>query len=131
MNEPDSEKSFYYSKDFKGILLDNAIANEHKNLLAKFLMIRQSNNMLSYWSSMDGLVGEKIAAINIKPIEYLNQIPENKIGESILMILFIYSYDPQYTLDQFSLFAIIEALERIDKEYTNQFLFEYFVNNSL
>ena len=131
LNEPDSEKSFYYSKDFKDILLDNTIANEHKNLLAKFFMIRQSNNMLSYWSSTDGLVGEKIAAINIKPIEYLNQIPENKIGESILMILFIYSYDPQYTLDQFSLFAIIEALERIDKEYTNQFLFEYFVNNSL
>ena len=131
LNEPDSEISFYYSNSSSEILLDNKIANEQKDLLVKFFMMRQSNNMLSYWSSTDGLVGEKITALNIKPLEYLNQIPKNNIGESILMILFIYANDPQYTLDHYSLFAIIEALERIDKKYTNQFLFEYFVNNSL
>ena len=87
--------------------------------------------MLDYWSSIDGLDREKITAINVKPIEYLKQIPENKIGESILLISLIYGNDSGTSLDHYSLFAIIEALERVGKDYTNQFIFEYFVNNSL
>ena len=74
---------------------------------------------------------EKVTAINVKPIEYLSQIPENKIGESILLISLIYGNDSGISLDHYSLFAIIEALERVGKDYTNQFIFEYFVNNSL
>ena len=66
-----------------------------------------------------------------QPIEYLSQIPESKIGESILLMSLIYGSDPDDPLDDYSLFSIIESLERINRDYTNQFVFEYFINNSL
>ena len=131
LNEPDSEKSFYNQREASELLFDDELSSNNKNLLAKFFMIRQSNNMSSYWSSKDRLSIEKTTTMNINLIEYLRQIPENKIGEAILLISLIYvSYSNDFP-DSHSLFVIIEALEKIKKDYTNQFIFEYFVNNSL
>ena len=68
---------------------------------------------------------------NIKLAQYLNSVPQRNIGEMILLINLIHGKNSSSMLDQYSLFLILESLNKLDPIYLDNFIFEYFVNNPI
>jgi hypothetical protein len=100
-----------------------------KNIIAKFLSLRQENQFLEFWSSKNDMIRTSGITINIKLIEYLNQIKDISVGEAILLSSIIYGNNNEHSKDVYALFSIIKTLEVINPTFTNEFLFEYFANN--
>ena len=100
-----------------------------KNLIAKFFSMRQENKFLEFWKSPNDMNRTSGITINIKFVEYLNQIKDISVGEAILLLSIIYGNNNEHSKDVYALFSIIQTLETINPIYTNEFLFEYFANN--
>ena len=100
-----------------------------KNIIAKFFSLRQENQFLEFWRSKNEMSRTSGITINIKLIEYLNQIKDISVGEAILLSSIIYGNNNEHSKDVYALFSIIKTLEVIDPLFTDEFLFEYFANN--
>ena len=100
-----------------------------KNIIAKFFSLRQENQFLEFWRSKNDMIRTSGITINIKLIEYLNQIKDISVGEAILLSSIIYGNNNEHSKDVYALFSIIKTLEVINPSFTDEFLFEYFANN--
>ena len=100
-----------------------------KNIIAKFFSLRQENQFLEFWRSKNDMNRTSGITINIKLIEYLNQIKDISVGEAILLSSIIYGNNNEHSKDVYALFSIIKTLEVINPSFTDEFLFEYFANN--
>ena len=100
-----------------------------KNIIAKFFSLRQENQFLEFWRSKNDMIRTSGITINIKLIEYLNQIKDISVGEAILLSSIIYGNNNEHSKDVYALFSIIKTLEAINPSFTDEFLFEYFANN--
>ena len=100
-----------------------------KNIIAKFFSLRQENQFLEFWRSKNEMSRTSGITINIKLIEYLNQIKDISVGEAILLSSIIYGNNNEHSKDVYALFSIIKTLEVINPSFTDEFLFEYFANN--
>ena len=100
-----------------------------KNIIVKFFSLRQENQFLEFWRSKNDMSRTSGITINIKLIEYLNQIKDISVGEAILLSSIIYGNNNEHSKDVYALFSIIKTLEVINPSFTDEFLFEYFANN--
>ena len=100
-----------------------------KNIIAKFFSLRQENQFLEFWRSKNDMIRTSGITINIKLIEYLNQIKDISVGEAILLSSIVYGNNNEHSKDVYALFSIIKTLEVINPSFTDEFLFEYFANN--
>jgi hypothetical protein len=108
----------------ENIILSNKISEFNKNIIVKHIEISSNVKFPDYWKSKSKL--NKVSAIvpNIRLIEYLKNASNNNIGEAALLIL-ILSGDKKFSeLDDFSIFAILEALNKIDPITMKKLIFE-------
>ena len=109
----------------------DGLSDLDKSIIAKYLTYRQENQFLDFWRSKNDMKRTSGITINIKLIEYLKQIKDISIGESILLLSLVYGNNHEHSKDAYALFSIIHTLEAINPGYTDDFLFEYFTNNLL
>ena len=127
-NDDDQIKSSVLNNAENYMSLEN-LDDLDKNIIAKFFSLRQENQFLEFWRSKNEMSRTSGITINIKLIEYLNQIKDISVGEAILLSSIIYGNNNEHSKDVYALFSIIKTLEVIDPLFTDEFLFEYFANN--
>jgi len=113
----------------ENIILSNKISEFNKNIIVKHIEITSNLKFPDYWKSKSKL--NKVSAIvpNIRLIEYLKNASNDNIGEAALLIL-ILSGDKKFgELDDFSIFAILEALNKIDPITMKKLIFEISLKN--
>jgi len=113
----------------ENIILSNKISEFNKNIIVKHIEISSNLKFPDYWKSKSKL--NKVSAIvpNIRLIEYLKNASNNNIGEAALLIL-ILSGDKKFSeLDDFSIFAILESLNKIDPITMKKLIFEISLKN--
>ena len=113
----------------ENIILSNKISEFNKNIIVKHIEISSNLKFSDYWKSKSKL--NKVSAIvpNIRLIEYLKNASNNNIGEAALLILTL-SGDKKFSeLDDFSIFAILEALNKIDQQTMKKLIFEISLKN--
>ena len=118
------------NKNFiENIILSNKISEFNKNIIVKHLEISTDLRFSDYWKSKSKL--NKVSAIvpNIRLIEYLKNASNDNIGEAALLILTLSSSKKFSDLDDFSIFAILEALNKIDPITMKKLIFEISVKN--
>ena len=119
-----------FNKNFiENIILSNKISEFNKNIIVKHLEISTDLRFSDYWKSKSKL--NKVSAIvpNIRLIEYLKNASNDNIGEAALLILTLSSSKKFSDLDDFSIFAILEALNKIDPITMKKLIFEISVKN--
>ena len=119
-----------FNKNFiENIILSNKIAEFNKNIIVKQLELSTDLRFSDYWKSKSKL--NKVSAIvpNIRLIEYLKNASNDNIGEAALLILTLSSSKKFSDLDDFSIFAILEALNKIDQITMKKLIFEISVKN--
>ena len=127
-NDDDQIKSSVLNNAENYVSLEN-LDDLDKNIIAKFFSLRQENQFLEFWRSKNDMSRTSGITINIKLIEYLNQIKDISVGEAILLSSIIYGNNNEHSKDVYALFSIIKTLEMINPSFTDEFLFEYFANN--
>jgi hypothetical protein len=127
-NGDDQIKSSVLNNAENYVSLEN-LDDLDKNIIAKFFSLRQENQFLEFWRSKNEMSRTSGITINIKLIEYLNQIKDISVGEAILLSSIIYGNNNEHSKDVYALFSIIKTLEVINPLFTDEFLFEYFANN--
>ena len=127
-NDDDQIKSSVLNNAENYVSLEN-LDDLDKNIIAKFFSLRQENQFLEFWRSKNEMSRTSGITINIKLIEYLNQIKDISVGEAILLSSIIYGNNNEHSKDVYALFSIIKTLEVINPSFTDEFLFEYFANN--
>ena len=127
-NDDDQIKSSVLKNAENYVSLEN-LDDIDKNIIAKFFSLRQENQFLEFWRSKNDMIRTSGITINIKLIEYLNQIKDISVGEAILLSSIIYGNNNEHSKDVYALFSIIKTLEVINPSFTDEFLFEYFANN--
>jgi len=127
-NDDDQIKSSVLNNAENYLSLEN-LDDLDKNIIAKFFTLRQENQFLEFWRSKNEMSRTSGITINIKLIEYLNQIKDISVGEAILLSSIIYGNNNEHSKDVYALFSIIKTLEVINPSFTDEFLFEYFANN--
>ena len=113
------------------LLSDEKLSENHKNVLAKYAELRYNLQLNEYWKSKNESNKISILVSNIKLAQYLKSIPMKNKGEIILLISLIHGNNPTNTIDQHSLFLILESLHKLDPIYLDNFVFEYFTNNQI
>ncbi len=113
------------------LLSSDSLSEKQKNILAKYSEIRHELKLLEYWKTGNELNEIPTLVTNIKLAQYLNSVPQRNIGEMILLINLIHGKNSSSMLDQYSLFLILESLNKLDPIYLDNFIFEYFVNNPI
>ena len=119
-----------FNKNFiENIILSNKISEFNKNIIVKHLEISTDLRFSDYWKLKSKL--NKVSAIvpNIRLIEYLKNASNDNIGEAALLILTLSSSKKFSDLDDFSIFAILEALNKIDPITMKKLIFEISVKN--
>jgi hypothetical protein len=119
-----------FNKSFiENIILSNKISEFNKNIIVKHIEISTDLRFSDYWKSKSKL--NKVSAIvpNIRLIEYLKNASNDNIGEAALLILTLSSNKKFSDLDDFSTFAILEALNKIDPTTMKKLIFEISVKN--
>ena len=119
-----------FNKNFiENIILSNKISEFNKNIIVKHLEISTDLRFSDYWKSKSKL--NKVSAIvpNIRLIEYLKNVSNDNIGEAALLILTLSSSKKFSDLDDFSIFAILEALNKIDPITMKKLIFEISIKN--
>ena len=119
-----------FNKNFiENIILSNKISEFNKNIIVKHLELSTDLRFSDYWKSKSKL--NKVSAIvpNIRLIEYLKNASNDNIGEAALLILTLSSSKKFSDLDDFSIFAILEALNKIDPITMRKLIFEISVIN--
>jgi hypothetical protein len=119
-----------FNKNFiENIILSNKIAEFNKNIIVKHLELSTDLRFSDYWKSKSKL--NKVSAIvpNIRLIEYLKNASNDNIGEAALLILTLSSSKKFSDLDDFSIFAILDALNKIDPTTMKKLIFEISVKN--
>jgi hypothetical protein len=127
-NGDDQIKSSVLNNAENYVSLEN-LDDLDKNIITKFFSLRQENQFLEFWRSKNEMSRTSGITINIKLIEYLNQIKDISVGEAILLSSIIYGNNNEHSKDVYALFSIIKTLEVINPLFTDEFLFEYFANN--
>ena len=127
-NDDDQIKSSVLNNAENYVSLES-LDDVDKNIIAKFFSLRQENQFLEFWRSKNDMSRTSGITINIKLIEYLNQIKDISVGEAILLSSIIYGNNNEHSKDVYALFSIIKTLEVINPSFTDEFLFEYFANN--
>ena len=125
----DSLTKEFNKETIENIILSNKISEFNKNIIVKHIEITSNLKFPDYWKSKSKL--NKISAIvpNIRLIEYLKNASNNNTGEAALLIL-ILSGDKKFgELDDFSIFAILEALNKIDPITMRKLIFEISIKN--
>ena len=123
--------SNFNEEDINLLLNDSKISVNHKNVLAKYSELRYGLELLEYWKSENEFNKISTQVSNIKLAQYLKNISKENKGEIILLISIIHGNNPTSTLDQHTLFLILESLNRLDPVYLDDFIFEYFANNQI
>ena len=118
-------------EDIHSLLNDSKISENHKNVLAKYFELRYELGLLEYWKNENELNKIPAQVSNIKLAQYLKSVPVENKGEIILLISLIHGNNPTNTLDQHTLFLILDSLNRLDPVYLDNFVFEYFTNNQI
>ena len=119
-----------FNKNFvENILLSNKITEFNKNIIVKHLEISTDLRFSDYWKSKSKLNKVSTIVPNIRLIEYLKDASNNNIGEAALLILTLSSSKKFSDLDDFSIFAILEALNKIDPITMRKLIFEISVKN--
>ena len=119
-----------FNKNFiENIILSNKISEFNKNIIVKHIEISTDLRFSDYWKLKSKL--NKVSAIvpNIRLIEYLKNASNDNIGEAALLILTLSSSKKFSDLDDFSIFAILEALNKIDPITMKKLIFEISVKN--
>ena len=127
-NGDDQIKSSVLNNAENYVSLEN-LDDLDKNIIAKFFSLRQENQFLEFWRTKNDMSRTSGITINIKLIEYLNQIKDISVGEAILLSSIIYGNNNEHSKDVYALFSIIKTLEEINPSFTDEFIFEYFANN--
>ena len=125
----DSLTKEFNKEIIENIILSDKISEFNKNIIVKHIEITSNLKFPDYWKSKSKL--NKVSAIvpNIRLIEYLKNASNNNIGEAALLIL-ILSGDKKFgELDDFSIFAILEALNKIDPITMRKLIFEISIKN--
>ncbi len=113
------------------LLSSSELSENQKNVIARYSEIRYELKLTEYWKSENDLNKISTLVSNIKLARYLESIPDRNKGEIILLISMIHGSNPTNMLDQYSLFLILESIEKIDPVYLDNFVFEYFVDNPI
>ena len=108
---------------------DDELSEKQKNILVKYSELKYQEDLIDYWKSENEFNQIQTILPNIKLVEYLKSIPLKNKGEIILLISLIHGNQPSNSLDQYSLFLIMESLNKLDPIYLDNFVFEYLVNN--
>jgi hypothetical protein len=125
----DSLTKEFNKEIIENIILSDKISEFNKNIIVKHIEITSNLKFPDYWKSKSKL--NRVSAIvpNIRLIEYLKNASNNNIGEAALLIL-ILSGDKKFgELDDFSIFAILEALNKIDPITMRKLIFEISIKN--
>ena len=119
----------FNKETIENIILSNKISEFNKNIIVKHIEITSKLKFPDYWKSKSKL--NKVSAIvpNIRLIEYLKNASNNNIGEAALLILILNGDKKFSELDDFSIFAILEALNKIDPETMKKLIFEISLKN--
>ena len=80
-------------------ILELYIRPANKNIIAKFFSLRQENQFLEFWRSKNDMSRTSGITINVKLIEYLNQIKDISVGEAILLSSIIYGNNNEHSKD--------------------------------
>lgn len=113
------------------LLSSKELSEKQKNILAKYAELRYQLNLIDYWKSENEFIEISTTATNIKLVEYLQSIPLENKGEMILLVSLIHGNKPTNMIDQNSLFLILKTLNRLNQDYLDNFVFEYFTNNQI
>ena len=100
--------SNFNEEDINLLLNDSKISVNHKNVLAKYSELRYGLELLEYWKSENEFNKISTQVSNIKLAQYLKNISKENKGEIILLISIIHGNNPTSTLDQHTLFLILE-----------------------
>ena len=116
-------------KFIDNIIVSSEISEINKNIIVKYIEITTDIRFPNYWKSKSKL--NKVSAIvpNIRVIEYLKNASNSNIGEAALLILILNGDKKFNELDDFSIFAILEALNKIDSKTMKDLIFEISIKN--
>jgi hypothetical protein len=125
----DSLTKEFNKEIIENIILSDKISEFNKNIIVKHIEITSNLKFPDYWKSKSKL--NRVSAIvpNIRLIEYLKNASNNNIGEAALLILILSSDKKFGELDDFSIFAILEALNKIDPVTMRKLIFEISIKN--
>ena len=117
------------SDQFNQDLLSNIVSSEkitdfNKNIITKHIETSSQIKLSSYWKSKSELKKVSTIVPNIKTIEYLKSLSNTSVGETALLILILNSGSEMNTLDDFSIFSILESLYLIDSNALKNLIFE-------
>jgi len=120
--------------NFSVDLLNNIIFNDqisefNKNIIVKYFEVTTSNKFSNYWKSKSKLNKVSTIVPNIRLIEYLKNASNDYVGEAALLILILNDDKKFSELDDFSIFAILEALNKIDQKTMKKLIFEISLKN--
>ena len=111
------------------IILSDQISELNKNIIVKYFQIKTNNKYANYWKSKSKLNKVSTIVPNIRLIEYLKNASNDNIGEAALLILILNDDKKFSELDDFSIFAILEALNKIDPKTMKKLIFEISLKN--
>ena len=120
--------------NFSENLINNIIFNDqitefNKNIIVKYFEVTTSNKFSNYWKSKSKLNKVSTIVPNIRLVEYLKNASNDYIGEAALLILILNDDKKFSELDDFSIFAILEALNKIDQKTMKELIFEISLKN--
>jgi len=106
------------------IVSSQKITNFNKNIITKHIETATQIKFSSYWKSKSELKKVSTIVPNIKTIEYLKSLSNTSVGETSLLILILNSGSEMNSLDDFSIFSILESLYLIDSNALKNLIFE-------
>jgi len=117
------------SDQFNQDLLSNIVSSQkitdfNKNIITKHIETSSQIKFSSYWKSKSELKKVSTIVPNIKTIEYLKSLSNTSVGETSLLILILNSGSEMNSLDDFSIFSILESLYLIDSNALKNLIFE-------
>ena len=117
------------SDQFNQDLLSNIVSSQkitdfNKNIITKHIETATQIKFSSYWKSKSELKKVSTIVPNIKTIEYLKSLSNTSVGETSLLILILNSGSEMNSLDDFSIFSILESLYLIDSNALKNLIFE-------
>ena len=106
------------------------ISDFNKNIIVKYFEVSENIQTPNYWKTKNKLNKVSTIVPNIKLIEYLGDVSKNSIGEAALLILILSGDKNPKDLDDYSIFAMLDSLSKIDKKTLRKLIFELSVNSS-
>ena len=117
------------SEPFDQKILNNIISSDdvlgfNKNIIVKYIETTSQIKFPNYWKSKSELNKISTVVPNIKTIEYLKNVSKRSVGEAALLIIILHGNNEITSLDDFSIFAVLDSLYLIDSKTLKKLILE-------